>query len=80
MDIVRDIVTLVIDTTNTGFEYDENTSLTHVCISFVLFLVTCTRLYTPLCRSVGQLVGPSVGRLVDPYFTFFANFIFILSF
>ena len=28
------------------------------------FLVACTRLYTPLCRSVGRSVGQSVGRLV----------------
>ena len=27
-----------------------------------MFLVTCTRLYKPLCRSVRQLVGRSVGQ------------------
>ena len=31
---------------------------------FVFFLVTCTRLYNPFCRSVGRSVGPSVCRSV----------------
>ena len=31
---------------------------------FHLFLVACTRLYNPLCRSVGPSVGPSVRPLV----------------
>ena len=40
------------------------------------FLVACTRLYNPLCRSVRRyvrpLVGPSVRRSVGPsHFTFF---------
>merc|ERR1711954_333599 len=37
---------------------------------FCLPLVACTRLYKPLCRSVGpsvrRSVGPSVGRSVGP--------------
>ena len=33
-----------------------------------LFLVACTRLYTPLCRSVGWSVGRSVGRSVTHLF------------
>ena len=37
-----------------------------------IFLVACTRLYTPLC--------PSVGRLVGPHFTFFINFISLSHF
>ena len=32
------------------------------CIKIVLFLVACTRLYKPLCRTVGRSVGPSVRR------------------
>ena len=32
------------------------------------FLVACTRLYTPLCRSVGRSVGWSVGRSVTHLF------------
>ena len=47
------------------------------------FLVTCTRLYTPVCRSVGRsvgrLVGRSVGRSVGPLFTFSAFFRFLGS-
>ena len=31
-------------------------------MSILLVLVACTRLYKPLCRSVGRLVGRSVGR------------------
>ena len=43
-----------------------------------LFLVACTRLYTPLCPSVGRLVGRSVGWSVGPLFTFSA-FLSVLS-
>jgi len=34
------------------------------------FLVACTRLYKPLCRSVRRSVGPSVRRSVTLYFFF----------
>ena len=34
--------------------------------SFSFFLVACTRLYKPLCRSVGRSVGLSVGLSVGP--------------
>ena len=40
------------------------------------FLVACTRLYNPLCPSVGQLVGRSVDR---SHFTFFYYFISLTS-
>ena len=43
----------------------------------VLFLVACTRLYTPLCPSVRLLVGRSV---VPSYFYFFYQFYFLKSF
>ena len=56
-----------------------------LCLFFLLsfffrlsFLVACTRLYTPLCRSVGRLVGWSVGwsvrRSVGNAFVFSAFF------
>ena len=35
-------------------------------LNFLQFLVACTRLYKPLCRSVGQSVGRSVRRSVGP--------------
>ena len=37
-----------------------------------MFLVACTRLYNPLCPSVGRLVGRS-------HFTIFYDFIFLTS-
>ena len=45
--------------------YNESEIVLLTCYSF---LVACTRLYTPLCRSVGPSVGPSVGRSVTLYF------------
>ena len=39
-----------------------------------MFLVACTRLYTPLCRSVGRLVGWSVDWSVGNAFVFSAFF------
>ena len=38
------------------------------------FLVACTRLYKPLCRSVRRSVGPSVSPSVTLYF-FFAKWL-----
>ena len=47
--------------------------------SFLLFLVACTRLYKPLCRSVGPSVrwsvGPSVGPSVRHTLLFFAKWL-----
>ena len=43
----------------------------------ISFLVACTRLYNPLCPSVGRLVGWLVGRLVTLYF--FYDFISLTS-
>ena len=47
------------------------------------FLVACSRLFNPLCRSVGPSVRPSVRRSVRPsHFTFllyFKLFLVILS-
>ena len=39
-----------------------------VYFPFSLFLVACTRLYNPLCRSVRPSVCPSVRRSVTLYF------------
>ena len=38
------------------------------------FLVACTRLYNPLCLSVGRSVGRSVGQLVTFYFSLWFYF------
>ena len=47
----------------------KNDTHANTCI-IILFLVACTRLYNPLCRSVGpsvrRSVGPSVRRSVRP--------------
>ena len=43
------------------------------------FLVACTRLYTPLCPSVGWSVGRSVGRSPFYFFYSFYSYQVILS-
>ena len=49
----------------------------HCSTCFCVFLVACTRLYKSLCRSVGWLVGRSVGQLVCPTLLFFAFLSFL---
>ena len=51
-------------------------SLVRLFLDYFLFLVACTRLYNPLCPSVGWSVGRSVGR---SHFTFFYDFISLTS-
>ena len=49
----------------------------------IIFLVACTRLYNPLCRSIGPPVGPSVTlsffSLFDVILGYFTSFYVILS-
>ena len=54
---------------------------TGVAVYSALFLVVCTRLYTQLCPSVGQLVSWSVGRLVgrSPFYFFWVFAVFGLT-
>ena len=48
----------------------------HPVATCTIFLVACTRLYNPLCPSVGWSVGLSVCR---SHFTFFYDFISLTS-
>ena len=55
---------------NAVMESMRRTGANDSCVAFA-FLVTCTRLYNPLCPSVGPSVGPSVHRSVRN--AFFSN-------
>ena len=52
----------------TGFVQGANSQKMTMKWNFsaIQFLVACTRLYNPLCRSVRPSVGPSVGRSIRP--------------